>query len=1057
MVFGEFPQNRPDIVGHKLYCNTYFPLEGTASPKLTPDPGPRFLFQSAQPDQLVYKNGQKINLLVTGGTAPNWGKNTHNATIYVNTKNINGADPERTMTNRGDGSWNFTYTIGAVGLPYSRYINLTADVPGVLWTTNSTYTLAITIDNVASSPTGQLAALAGSTAEASVLLDWTAVKGFDVGSSSMANPSGLGWYKLSKGTISGTYDTILADNIPLTTTQFVDSFIENGKTYYYKLYTYDVVGNVNNSATERSTTIVLPFIPAQPADLPPTKNPGAGILIDWTANPGYGSGVTITGYRVSRATAIGGPYAFITPTLPTTTKAYTDTGPAGGFVEATRYYYKVLSASAGQNLTSASINTRIDRVAPAPAELATPLPTYKAARAEIIVSWAIDVLPEYQTGGFPGQDLNGIDHWIVYKQARTKVWAPIATVPYSPIPDEQRVLDISVVNGARYNYSIWTYDAAGNRAQCAFNKTTVLQVVGPGVAEIYSVVPGSDVVKQGATLVPVTVLIRNPGTASITLNQVKLYLHKFNVTQEINVTNNYQGVILAGGGALAQYTNRSFTFSVNVSVIAQLGTITVDAQATYDTTKQGIGPLFSGSWVVTPDAALSIQSITSSKSVVYPGQKDIPVVVRVENPGKSNATIATVHLTFTQGGLDVSNDYLVECTTPLPTSGFNRAYKFINFNVTVGQCATSGGVTIDASVTGSASGVPLEGSGAITPLTWAVQSSAKPVIASVVADKAVYWNGDILRLTVTCDRKGITYKGVCGITGYFNALDGTTTNETATDNGDRTYTITHSLSGMTVEKIANAIVYAQNASGVSTQIVPIRLGLAPAFSAWTQTPPDGSVESYSNVNVTLSITDANGVSAYLKYRFEGGDWNTRTMINTGSNRWTVLIPAMNAGGDVEYVINATDTLGNWALYSKSYTARLSIWVANSEKTFNPSIPTQRYNETPGYGAPRDIPIAYSATVTTAFIDPGTGGTYVVVVSAFDPVRHDWVTINNSVYLANPSAPIKITLLMTFSSNPLNPNYVASGTLITGRIYICSGLPKNGGRTLSSIPFTHLIA
>jgi hypothetical protein len=136
--------------------------------------------------------------------------------------------------------------------------------------------------------------------------------------------------------------------------------------------------------------------------------------------------------------------------------ATTWTSPAS-LTEATYYFYKVLTVTAGPDLYSSPVHTRVDTVAPLRAELATPLPTYQAEKDEIIVSWAIETLPQYQSGGFPGQDLNGIDHWVVYKKVGTGIWHTLGTVPYGPTTIDQRIVDLDVSNGVQYSYSIRTF------------------------------------------------------------------------------------------------------------------------------------------------------------------------------------------------------------------------------------------------------------------------------------------------------------------------------------------------------------------------------------------------------------------------------------------------------------------------------------------------------------------------------------------------------------------------------------------------------------------------
>jgi hypothetical protein len=278
-------------------------------------------------------------------------------------------------------------------------------------------------------------------------------------------------------------------------------------------------------------------------------------------------------------------------------RTYTDAAP---FVEATTYYYKLLTITAAEDLYSAPVYTRIDNVAPAPAELATPLPAYRSERAEIIVSWAVETLPEYQNGGFPGQDLNGIHHWMIHrKTGTTGTFKWLATLPYGELPENQRYTDGAVVNGTTYSYRIQTYDGAGNVANCTFDKTTKLWVVGAGKAEPYTVTPGSGTVKHGQTNIPVTVLVKNPGITAVTLNSVSLKMWWYNITDWVVVTSDYTGTTVTDGTSLAAFANRTKTFYVNVSATAHLGTVIVDATTVYDTTKTCNGAFSTGSWVVT--------------------------------------------------------------------------------------------------------------------------------------------------------------------------------------------------------------------------------------------------------------------------------------------------------------------------------------------------------------------------------------------------------------------------------------------------------------------------
>lgn len=1040
MVYDDFKHSDIDQ-GHLFYLYYFHPLEGESAFRADPAPAGQFLYDTVVPDKLIYKTGDTIRIDITGSPT--------NTVIDADFDDIDVSDPIYPMLNDTNGAWYIEYTIDSVdGLPsdYERNIQFTADCLLPMYTTDSVYDLSVTIDNV--NPTGaSFVALPGTTSEAFVLLDWSASPGSDVGSASVSNPSGLSKYRIRRGTSPGTYTTVLADNIPITTTQFLDSFVLNGGTYYYVIDTYDEVENMATSS-EVSTTISLPYTPAQPNDLPTTIKPS--FTLDWTSNPGYGEGVTITGYQVYQATSTDGsvPAAGAYSLAPggSVGLAKTWTSPAS-LIEARYYFYKVRTLTSGANLYSSPVSTRIDTVAPLPAELATPLPTYNAEKEEIIVSWAIATLPQYQSGGFPGQDLNGIDHWVVYKKTASGSWTTLGSVPYSPLTSGQRIVDIAVSDGVQYSYAIRTFDGAGNSALCLANKTTTLNVVGPGVAEPYSVVAPTTEVQQGQTELSVTVVVRNPGATSVTLNTVQLLFLK----DTTNVTSDYSNVKQTPGVVLNAGQNATYVFTVDVSPTANTGTITITAQTVYDTTKTKVGAIIHDSWAVLPNATLNVQSVLSGFLTVHPGEQDIPVTVRVKNSGTTNATLATLQLKFTRSGTDISNKFVVELISTLPTTPFT-GNKDIQLNVSVSQSITAGGVTVDATITGSAAGVPLSDTdGAITPLTWAVTTWPKPVIASVVADKSVYWAPpqDTIKLTVTCDKAGHTVKG------YFGNVQAGAGNQTGSPAGGVKYEITFTLNTPVGEGTYNVIVYAENASGTTTATIGIRLGQAPTFSNQGQTPIDGQVKATDIVDIDIDINDnggANNVNAYLIYRTDGSSWTQRTMTYAGSAHWDVTIPKQPGGSYVEYIINASDQVGNWATYSASYTVNppptTPLLIEGSESIHAAGDPGTQYNETPGFGAQIGSNTEYTVSIDTSFVE--TPAFYVVVVSAFDPIRQTFIDVNSSVWMEAP-INVEVTLSVFFDGN-----LITTPRMITGKIFILTDLPSNHGRTVSVLSFVHYL-
>jgi len=1047
MVYDDFkPGMASQTAGHKLYLQYYFPVEGICTFTGDQGPGNHFVYGQVTPDALIYRKGDTIQIHVAGSHPT--------GTITADFSAID-AGQTRVMTNNGDGTWDVSYTISSSthSTPYPKNITLTAEV---FLLDDTVYQLTVSIDDVA--PTGAaLAALPTSTSEPQVVLSWVANPGSDAGCASIENPSGIGHYRLWRGTSSTNVNTILADNLPNSQRQFIDTFLVNGQIYYYKIETFDTVGNSANSTT-RSTTVTLPFTPAQPNNLAATTTAASGITLDWTANPGYVAGGAIDGYRVfmsnntNQQQASLGPWKTLTTTeLPSTTKTYTKTFTAYELARDTNqyFYFKVQSRDSASYVNSSTVMTRIDIVAPAPAELATPLPTYQSQGEEIIISWAIDLLPQYQNGGFPGQDLNGIDHWVIKKRIASGAWFILATVPYSADPEGQRVLDINVVDGTQYSYSIITYDSAGSWAKCLYNKTTTLDVVGPGVANIYSLTVGSTEVLQGATGVPVTVLIRNPGITAVTLNEVKL---KFSLGG-VDKTSDYTGTTITGltQGLAALGGTWTAVFSIGVALTATLGTISITAETLYDNTKTKTGGL--DSWTVTPDANLLIQTVTSSKAIVHPGEANIPVTVTVKNPGQTDAILETIQLTFMRDTVDLSSKFMATRTTPLPSTPFTGDVN-IDFLVTASVTVTEGPVIVNAIVTGSAGSVALaDTDGAGTPLNWGVMTYNKPVIVSVVADKAVYWSTadkNVITLTVTGDNAGHT------VDANFEPLKAGAGWVAGTDNTDDTYTITYTLTTPhSAEGTYTVSVRATNASGSTTTTIAIRLGNAPQFSGWSQTPTNGNVEPTNTVSIAIDITDDGGVdtvSATLKYRVNGGLWNQRTMTygGAGTGHWTTSIPAQLGGAVVEYYVNATDPLGYWATYVKSYSVNLPppepIWVPGSQDINDPTQPGATIDET--NGAKLDTKINYSATVDTTYIQ--TGALYVIVLSAFDLNRDCFINVTTNVYLESPTAT-NVQLTVTYTST-----LTAAGDMIRGRIYILTDLPSNGGKTLTWFNFVHTL-
>ena len=157
-----------------------------------------------------------------------------------------------------------------------------------------------------------------------------------VATAASANEIDLTWspangatnYYVKRSTVSGgPYTTV---SVPLTVTNFSDTGLIGGKTYYYVINAIND-GGATNSAQVSATTLTAP--PA-PASLTATAASSSQINLSWPASAGA------TGYNVKCANFSGGPYTVIATNV--TATGYTNTG----LYDAVTCYYVVVAANA---------------------------------------------------------------------------------------------------------------------------------------------------------------------------------------------------------------------------------------------------------------------------------------------------------------------------------------------------------------------------------------------------------------------------------------------------------------------------------------------------------------------------------------------------------------------------------------------------------------------------------------------------------------------------------------------------------------------------------------
>jgi concanavalin A-like lectin/glucanase superfamily protein/fibronectin type III domain protein len=149
--------------------------------------------------------------------------------------------------------------------------------------------------------------------------------------------SGAASYNLKRSLTNGGPYTPVAD---ATGTNYTNTGLTNGTTYYYVVSAVNAGGESANSA-EVSAMPVAP--PATPDGLIATAG-NAQVTLSWNASAGA------TAYNVKRSTTSGGPYT--TAASPTGTN-YTDAALTNG----TTYYYVVSAVNAGgESANSAEVS-----------------------------------------------------------------------------------------------------------------------------------------------------------------------------------------------------------------------------------------------------------------------------------------------------------------------------------------------------------------------------------------------------------------------------------------------------------------------------------------------------------------------------------------------------------------------------------------------------------------------------------------------------------------------------------------------------------------------------
>src|SRR5215475_8909763 len=254
------------------------------------------------------------NLVATPGNAQvslSWNASS-GATSYNVKRSTTSGGPYTTIAT-GVTATNFTNTQLVNGTTFF-YVVSAVNAAGE--SGNSNQASATPLGTPPPAPTG----LTASPGNAQVSLNWNA-------------SAGASSYNVKRSTTNGGPYTTIATGV--TTTNFTNTHLVNGTTYFFVVSAVNASGESGNSNQASATPLGTP--PAAPTGL--TATPGnAQVSLNWNASSGASS------YNVKRSTTNGGPYTTIATGV--TSTSFTNTGLTNG----TTYFFVVSAVnSAGES------------------------------------------------------------------------------------------------------------------------------------------------------------------------------------------------------------------------------------------------------------------------------------------------------------------------------------------------------------------------------------------------------------------------------------------------------------------------------------------------------------------------------------------------------------------------------------------------------------------------------------------------------------------------------------------------------------------------------------
>jgi len=273
-------------------------------------------------------------------------------------------------------------------------------------------------------------------------------------------------------------------------------------------------------------------------------------------------------------------------------------------------------------------------------------------------------------------------------------------------------------------------------------------------------------VSQGQTNVPVSMVVQNLGSSTITdlaaglifRGPAPLFENRNadfpNVVRTDGVTN------IPGG------STRTLTFTTSVRATAKTDTVTIDSWIYGKINTVTVSDTFAVSkwkWAVQTPPQLRITKVYSVLSEVSQGRTAINVSMNVVNQGQANANVVLDTLSFwsINKAKDVTGEYQIipEATNPTVIIGDGSIHQF-DFSVSVSTAATLGQVMINGRINGTDenSGTPVSDITADTTHIWLVKNAPIVGIKGFYASQLIVTKDQTLpwQLKLIVENKGGT-------------------------------------------------------------------------------------------------------------------------------------------------------------------------------------------------------------------------------------------------------------------------------------------------------------